>query len=110
MTVERKKTFETNALRKINCLEVDGAQGRSRTADTAIFSRMLYQLSYLGNLLRSASKGRGGVGFRRKRVGYNTRNRAVQRMTLGKSAKNLRRFQLRSSSLPSSSSSVAGMT
>jgi hypothetical protein len=25
-----------------------GAQGRSRTADTAIFSRMLYQLSYLG--------------------------------------------------------------
>lgn len=26
----------------------DGAQGRSRTADTAIFSRMLYQLSYLG--------------------------------------------------------------
>jgi hypothetical protein len=26
----------------------DGAQGRDRTADTAIFSRMLYQLSYLG--------------------------------------------------------------
>ena len=26
----------------------DGAQGRGRTADTAIFSRMLYQLSYLG--------------------------------------------------------------
>ena len=26
----------------------NGAQGRSRTADTAIFSRMLYQLSYLG--------------------------------------------------------------
>ena len=25
-----------------------GAQGRDRTADTAIFSRMLYQLSYLG--------------------------------------------------------------
>ena len=31
-----------------------GAQGRSRTTDTAIFSRMLYQLSYLGT-------GRGGV-------------------------------------------------
>ena len=29
-------------------IESDGAQGRSRTADTAIFSRMLYQLSYLG--------------------------------------------------------------
>jgi hypothetical protein len=27
---------------------MNGAQGRSRTADTAIFSRMLYQLSYLG--------------------------------------------------------------
>ena len=28
--------------------ERDGAQGRNRTTDTAIFSRMLYQLSYLG--------------------------------------------------------------
>jgi hypothetical protein len=27
---------------------LDGAQGRNRTTDTAIFSRMLYQLSYLG--------------------------------------------------------------
>ena len=26
----------------------NGAQGRDRTADTAIFNRMLYQLSYLG--------------------------------------------------------------
>ena len=26
----------------------DGARGRGRTADTAIFSRMLYQLSYPG--------------------------------------------------------------
>ncbi len=30
-------------------LQRDGAQGRNRTTDTAIFSRMLYQLSYLGN-------------------------------------------------------------
>ena len=29
-------------------LQVYGAQGRDRTTDTAIFSRMLYQLSYLG--------------------------------------------------------------
>ena len=29
--------------------EENGAQRRDRTADTAIFSRMLYQLSYLGN-------------------------------------------------------------
>ncbi len=28
--------------------EMNGAQGRDRTTDTAIFSRMLYQLSYLG--------------------------------------------------------------
>ena len=27
---------------------VNGAQGRNRTTDTAIFNRMLYQLSYLG--------------------------------------------------------------
>ena len=28
--------------------EANGAQGRNRTTDTAIFSRLLYQLSYLG--------------------------------------------------------------
>lgn len=33
----------------------DGAQGRNRTTDTAIFSRMLYQLSYLG-IPRSAAR------------------------------------------------------
>ncbi len=31
----------------------DGAQGRNRTTDTAIFSRMLYQLSYLGIVTRT---------------------------------------------------------
>jgi hypothetical protein len=31
-----------------------GAQGRDRTTDTAIFSRMLYQLSYLGTARRRA--------------------------------------------------------
>src|SRR5579864_4941847 len=30
------------------CGGAHGAQGRDRTTDTAIFSRMLYQLSYLG--------------------------------------------------------------
>ena len=29
-------------------IDQNGAQGRNRTTDTAIFSRMLYQLSYLG--------------------------------------------------------------
>lgn len=33
----------------------NGAQGRNRTTDTAIFSRMLYQLSYLGILAKSAT-------------------------------------------------------
>ena len=34
-----------------------GAQGRDRTTDTAIFSRMLYQLSYPG-IFRAADKRR----------------------------------------------------
>jgi hypothetical protein len=33
---------------------LNGAQGRDRTTDTAIFSRMLYQLSYLGMSRRGA--------------------------------------------------------
>ena len=32
--------------------EGNGAQGRNRTTDTAIFNRMLYQLSYLGAVIR----------------------------------------------------------
>ncbi len=32
--------------------KANGAQGRDRTTDTAIFSRMLYQLSYLGVVQR----------------------------------------------------------
>jgi hypothetical protein len=32
--------------------KLNGAQGRDRTTDTAIFSRMLYQLSYLGISLK----------------------------------------------------------
>ena len=28
----------------------DGAEAQNRTGDTAIFSRVLYQLSYLGNV------------------------------------------------------------
>jgi hypothetical protein len=38
-------------------IDFNGAQGRNRTTDTAIFSRMLYQLSYLG----TASRGRPGA-------------------------------------------------
>ncbi len=37
-----------------------GAQGRDRTTDTAIFSRMLYQLSYLGRC-RNESPGAPGL-------------------------------------------------
>ena len=32
----------------VMCERMNGAQGRNRTTDTAIFSRMHYQLSYLG--------------------------------------------------------------
>ena len=32
---------------------VDGARGRNRTADTVIFSHVLYQLSYPGQILRT---------------------------------------------------------
>lgn len=37
-----------NALKNNEEAKLNGAQGRDRTTDTAIFSRMLYQLSYLG--------------------------------------------------------------
>lgn len=42
----------------------NGAQGRNRTTDTRIFNPLLYQLSYLGILLRPDRLIRrsGGVG------------------------------------------------
>src|SRR3546814_17074490 len=36
----------------------NGAQGRSRTTDTMIFSHVLYQLSYLGKREESVGRGR----------------------------------------------------
>ena len=39
----------------------NGARGRSRTADTAIFNRMLYQLSYPG----IGSSAEASAGWRR---------------------------------------------
>ena len=36
------------AVKRSASVRGNGAQGRNRTTDTAIFSRMLYQLSYLG--------------------------------------------------------------
>lgn len=41
-------TFSRKSPYGSNSFFGDGAQGRNRTTDTAIFSRMLYQLSYLG--------------------------------------------------------------
>src|ERR1700720_4759522 len=38
--------------RRVRTSMRNGAQGRDRTTDTAIFSRMLYQLSYLGTSSR----------------------------------------------------------
>ncbi|MDB5601159.1 MAG: hypothetical protein JWN71_3203 [Xanthobacteraceae bacterium] len=44
-----------------NNLYENGAQGRDRTTDTAIFNRMLYQLSYLG--MPPAAKQQGAPGL-----------------------------------------------
>src|SRR5579864_7717274 len=41
----------------------DGAQGRDRTTDTAIFSRMLYQLSYLGIPVKPATQLEGAAVY-----------------------------------------------
>ncbi len=43
----------------------NGAQSRDRTSDTAIFSRMLYQLSYLGIRLNESSYSRAARGLSR---------------------------------------------
>lgn len=59
---------ERTRRRKNRAGEANGAQGRNRTTDTAIFSRMLYQLSYLGVLQergQGPSSGRFIVGWRR---------------------------------------------
>ena len=52
----------------------DGAQGRNRTTDTAIFSRMLYQLSYLGILVAGGiAQRRGGINPTRARFDHPVR-------------------------------------
>lgn len=57
---------------------MNGAQGRDRTTDTAIFSRMLYQLSYLGDAPRGVEAGfiRGmGGAVQHRRAAFLTRPR-----------------------------------
>jgi hypothetical protein len=46
-----------------------GAQDRNRTSDTRIFNPLLYQLSYLGNLVASCPSAYRAVGVPRKRAG-----------------------------------------
>jgi hypothetical protein len=43
---------------------IDGAESQNRTGDTAIFSRVLYQLSYLGPMANQA------LAARRRVAGY----------------------------------------
>jgi len=53
--------------------EKSGAEGRDRTADTTIFSRMLYRLSYLGTeaaLCYASAHILSRVGSRREFAGY----------------------------------------
>ena len=60
--------MRNTAPRRNQTPEMDGAQGRNRTTDTAIFSCMLYQLSYLGagprkgRLVRAGGVIEGGSG------------------------------------------------
>lgn len=42
------RTQQPARLKRCGYPDLDGARGRNRTTDTAIFSRMLYQLSYPG--------------------------------------------------------------
>jgi hypothetical protein len=44
----RRSTTEPRP--QVNCLEAESAESQNRTDDTAIFSRVLYQLSYLGRM------------------------------------------------------------
>jgi hypothetical protein len=54
---------ERTRRRKNEAGKARGAQGRNRTTDTAIFSRMLYQLSYLGRSLgRKSPSSRRVIG------------------------------------------------
>jgi hypothetical protein len=49
--------------RKNRAGKANGAQGRNRTTDTAIFSRMLYQLSYLGMPRKALERGQRAGGL-----------------------------------------------
>ena len=48
--------------------ENGGAQGQNRTADTRIFSPLLYRLSYLGLYLKELGGIRAGVVAREARI------------------------------------------
>jgi hypothetical protein len=62
----------------------NGAQGRNRTTDTAIFSRMLYQLSYLGVAEAGRlAQGRGGIKSRRRRMNQGFGGRILRRVGRG---------------------------
>jgi hypothetical protein len=59
-------------------MRISGAEGQSRTADTLIFSQVLYHLSYLGNLAeqpnsRIAPDQLSRTADHRHRVCYNAR-------------------------------------
>src|SRR5215469_14180156 len=47
-SIAEKRSTRSTAAPRVARRAKRGAQGRNRTTDTAIFSRMLYQLSYLG--------------------------------------------------------------
>ncbi len=56
--------YQLSHFRSIKTRRSGGAESQDRTGDTAIFSRVLYRLSYLGSAVRS------GLAARRRRRTY----------------------------------------
>ncbi len=64
--------FTVNTLQSLDTLQCFSGQGRNRTTDTTIFSRVLYQLSYLAHYL---ARKKIRPAFRRRAARRGTRTR-----------------------------------
>ena len=84
--IRNPKSKIEKALPKKGLLIKSGGQGRSRTADTLIFSQVLYQLSYLatnvtrdrveGRIVRISPNGVNTATWRHRRRAHRTNRRA----------------------------------
>jgi hypothetical protein len=57
--------LRTSTLLQLMTNKLTSGQGRNRTTDTTIFSRVLYQLSYLAKKIRPGPFGFGRIGKKR---------------------------------------------